>query len=111
MIRNFNYLFVTFFGLGTLRYAPGTFTSLITTVFLFSLFHIINLSNIIILIFILLILLYSFYAIAHYIKDIQNKDPKEVVIDEVIGQSILYIYMKLPMEQIKVSKKRLYITY
>ena len=93
MIRNFNYLFVTFFGLGTLRYAPGTFTSLITTVFLFSLFHIINLSNIIILIFILLILLYSFYAIAHYIKDIQNKDPKEVVIDEVIGQSIpIYLY-------------------
>ena len=93
MIRNFNYLFVTFFGLGTLRYAPGTFTSLITTVFLFSLFHIINLSNIIILIFILLILLYSFYAIAHYIKDIQNKDPKEVVIDEVIGQSVpIYLY-------------------
>ena len=69
------------------------FTSLITTVFLFSLFHIINLSNIIILIFILLILLYSFYAIAHYIKDIQNKDPKGVVIDEVIGQSIpIYLY-------------------
>ena len=45
MIKNINFLFVTFFGIGTVRYAPGTITSLITTVFLFSLFHILNLSN------------------------------------------------------------------
>ena len=93
MIKNFNYLIVTFFGIGTLRFAPGTFTSLITTVFLFSLFHIINLSHIVILIFLLLIFFYSFYAVADYIKDNKNKDPKEVTIDEVIGQSIpIYLY-------------------
>ena len=93
MIKNINYLFVTFFGIGTIRYAPGTVTSLITTIFLYSLFHIINLSNIIILIFLILIFLYSFHAVDAYIKDNQNKDPKEVVIDEVIGQSIpIYMY-------------------
>ena len=93
MIKNFNYLFVTFFGIGTFRFAPGTFTSLITTVFLFSLFHIIDLSHIVILIFLLLIFFYSFYAVADYIKDNKNKDPKEVTIDEVIGQSIpIYLY-------------------
>ena len=93
MIRNINFLFVTFFGIGTLRYAPGTITALITTVFLYSLFHIIKLSNIIILIFLTLIFFYSFIAVADYIRDNKNKDPQEVVIDEVIGQSIpIYLY-------------------
>jgi phosphatidylglycerophosphatase A len=93
MIKTFNYLFVTCFGIGSFRYAPGTITSLITTVFLFSLFHIINLSSYIILITLLLIFIYSFYAVSNYIKDNDNKDPKEVVVDEFIGQSIpIYLY-------------------
>ena len=93
MIKNINFLFVTFFGIGTIRYAPGTITSLIATAFLYSSFHILNLSNNIILVILLLIFFYSFYAIANYIKDESNKDPKEVVIDEVIGQSIpIYFY-------------------
>ena len=93
MIKTFNYLFVTCFGIGSFRYAPGTVTSLITTVFLFSLFHIINLSSNIILITLLLIFIYSFYAVSNYIKGNDNKDPKEVVIDEFIGQSIpIYLY-------------------
>ena len=93
MIKNINFLFVTFFGIGTIRYAPGTITSLITTVLLFSLFHILNLSNAAILMILIAISFYSFIAIANYIKEIPNKDPKEVVIDEVIGQSIpIYLY-------------------
>ena len=93
MIKTFNYLFVTCLGIGSFRFAPGTITSLITTIFLFSLFHIINLSNNIILIFLLLIFVYSFYAVSEYIKNYENKDPKEVVIDEFIGQSIpIYLY-------------------
>ena len=93
MIKTFNYLFVTCFGIGSFRYAPGTITSLITTVFLFSLFHILNLSSNIILITLLLIFIYSFYAVSNYIKDNDNKDPKEVVVDEFIGQSIpIYLY-------------------
>ena len=88
MIKKINYLFVTFFGIGTIRFAPGTITSLITTILLFSLFHIINFSNLIILIFLIIIFFYSFFAVTDYIKENENKDPKEVVIDEVIGQSI-----------------------
>ena len=93
MIKTLNYLFVTCFGIGTFKYAPGTITSLVTTVFLFSLFHIINLSSNIILFILLLVFIYSFYAISYYIKDNENKDPKEVVVDEFIGQSIpIYLY-------------------
>ena len=93
MIKIFNYLFVTFFGVGTIRFAPGTITSLITTVLLFSLFHILNISNNVILLFLILVFFYSFYAVADYIKENENKDPKEVVIDEFIGQSIpIYLF-------------------
>ena len=93
MIKTFNYLFVTCLGIGSFRYAPGTITSFITAVYLFSLFHIINLSNNIILVILLSIFVYSFYAVSEYIKNNKNKDPKEVVIDEFIGQSIpIYLY-------------------
>ena len=93
MIKKINYLFVTCFGIGSIRFAPGTITSLITTVFLFSLFHIINLPNNTILVTLLIIFIYSFYAVSEYIKFNENKDPKEVVIDEFIGQSIpIYSY-------------------
>ena len=94
MIKTFNYLFVTCFGIGSFRFAPGTITSLVTTIFLFSLFHVINLSNNTILIILLIIFSYSFYAVSEYIKYNENKDPKEVVVDEFIGQSIpIYLFI------------------
>ena len=93
MIKTLNYLFVTCFGIGSFRFAPGTIASMITTIFLYSLFHIINLSNNTILIILLIIFVYSFYAVSEYIKYNENKDPKEVVVDEFIGQSIpIYLY-------------------
>jgi phosphatidylglycerophosphatase A len=93
MIKTLNYLFVTCFGIGSFRFAPGTITSLITTIFLYSLFHIINLSSNTILIILLIVFIYSFYAVSEYIKYNENKDPKEVVVDEFIGQSIpIYLY-------------------
>ena len=105
MIKIFNYLFVTCFGLGSFRFAPGTITSFVTTIFLFSLFHIINLSNNVILIALVLIFVYSFYAVGEYIKDNENKDPKEVVVDEFIGQSIpIYLY-EVAHETIKIPQE------
>ena len=93
MIKNLNYLFVTCFGIGSFRFAPGTIASLVTTVFLYSLFHIVNLSNNSILIILLIVFIFSFYAVSEYIKYNKNKDPNEVVVDEFIGQSIpIYIY-------------------
>ena len=93
MIKTINYLFVTCLGLGSFRFAPGTITSLITTILLYSLFHIVNLSNNLILIFLLIVFIYSFYAVSEYIKYNENKDPKEIVVDEFIGQSIpIYLY-------------------
>ena len=82
------FLFVTLFGIGKLKKIPGSYASLVTTIFLFLLFHIFNLSPNFILIGILIIFFLSIYAVNIFIKNLDNKDPKEVVIDEFIGQSI-----------------------
>ena len=88
MIKKINFLFVTLFGIGKLKAIPGSYASLFTTLFLFLLFHILNISVNIILIFIIIIFFISLYSVNIFIKNMDNKDPKEVVIDEFIGQSI-----------------------
>ena len=47
-----------------------------------------NISTNIVLISVILIFFISLYSINIFIKDLDNKDPKEIVIDEFIGQSI-----------------------
>ena len=76
------------FGIGKLKIIPGSFASLVTTLFLFILFHVLNFSPNIVLIGVVIVFTISLYAVNIFIKDLDNKDPKEVVIDEFIGQSI-----------------------
>ena len=88
MLNKINFLFVTLFGIGKIKKIPGSFASLTTTLFLFFLFHVLNFSPNIVLILLIIIFFISLYAIKIFIKDLKYKDPKEVVIDEFIGQSI-----------------------
>ena len=88
MINKINFLFVTLFGIGKIKKIPGSFASLATTLFLFFLFHVLNVSPNIILFSLIIIFFISLYAVNIFIKDLAHKDPKEVVIDEFIGQSI-----------------------
>jgi len=88
MINKIIFLFVTLFGIGKIRKIPGSIASLATTIFLFFLLHILKISPNFVLIFIIIIFFISLYAVNIFIKDLDNKDPKEVVIDEFIGQSI-----------------------
>jgi phosphatidylglycerophosphatase A len=88
MINKINFLFVTLFGIGKIKKIPGSFASLATTLFLFFLFHVLNVSPNIILFSLIVIFFISLYAVNIFIKNLAHKDPKEVVIDEFIGQSI-----------------------
>ena len=93
MIKTFNFLFVTMFGIGKIKFAPGTFGSLATVIILFYLFHSLSISPIIILIGLIFVFIFSFYAISAHTKDFKNKDPGEIIIDEFLGQSIpIYLY-------------------
>ena len=81
------------FGLGKIKFMPGTFGSLATTIILFYLFHSLNISQNYILIGLIIVFIYSFYAITIHTKDNKNKDPGEIIIDEFLGQSIpIYLY-------------------
>ena len=93
MIKKINSLFVTMLGLGKIKIIPGTLGSLATIIILYFFFHIFNFSSNFVLLIIIIIFIYSFYAISSYIKDSDNKDPQEIIIDEFIGQSIpIYLY-------------------
>tara|TARA_Y100000816_G_scaffold264334_1_gene223385 strand:+ start:55 stop:549 length:495 start_codon:yes stop_codon:yes gene_type:complete len=88
MIKKINFLFVTLFGLGKINKIPGSIASLATILFLFFLFHIININPNIALISLIVVFCISLFAVNIYIKNLDDKDPKEIVIDEFIGQSI-----------------------
>ena len=93
MIKKFNSLFVTMFGIGKIKMIPGTVGSLATIIILFVLFHTLNISSNLILLGLIIIFIYSFSAVASHTENSENKDPKEIVIDEFIGQSIpIYLY-------------------
>ena len=88
MLNKINFLFVTLFGIGKIKMLPGSFASLATVLFLFFLFHILNVSSNVVLFLIIIIFSISLYAVNIFIKNLTNKDPREIVIDEFIGQSI-----------------------
>ena len=93
MIKTFNSLLVTMFGLGKIKFMPGTIGSFATILILYSLFHKFNVSSNVVLISLILLFSYSFYAVSTHIEDSEDKDPSEIVIDEFLGQSIpIYLY-------------------
>ena len=76
------------FGIGKLPRIPGSYASLVTVIFLYILFHIFSVPAVAFLFLLVGIFIISLFAVNLFIKDLTNKDPKEVVIDEFIGQSI-----------------------
>jgi len=89
-----NLIISTFFGSGYVSKIPGTFASFLTTVLLYFCFEILNFQNLIfIILFFFILLFYAFYAVKDSEKMFKIKDPKEIVIDEVLGQTIPLIFI------------------
>tara|TARA_B100001057_G_scaffold144557_1_gene144446 strand:+ start:329 stop:805 length:477 start_codon:yes stop_codon:yes gene_type:complete len=77
----------TFFYVGFLRPAPGTWGSLVGIIFAYILLITINFSTFFLILIITILI--GFWSIKNYIKkNSEESDPSEVVIDEVIGQWI-----------------------
>ena len=76
-----------------------------TTILLFFLFHIFNFSPNIVLITVIILFFISIYAINVFVRYLDNKDPKEVVIDEFIGQSIPICLYEIAHEGTKETSK------
>jgi len=70
--------------IGKIKFAPGTFASLVTCFLFFVLISFFSYS--VLLLITLIIFFYSFIAINNSFDEFKSDDPKEIVIDEVVGQ-------------------------
>jgi len=86
MIKKFNIFFLTFFMVGKIKYAPGTFASIFTCLLFLILINIFNFFSVFIIF--IIISLYAFVAINNSFDQFDSDDPQEIVIDEAIGQSL-----------------------
>ena len=97
-MKKINVLISTFFGYGYLTKIPGTVTSLVTTVFIYIAYEYLGYTDLkFSLFFFTLLFFYSFYAVKDAESEFKNKDPRQIVIDEVLGQVmplILLLYLK-----------------
>ena len=85
MMEKFNKNLFTLFGIGKLP-ASGTFGSFFTLLIYFILQKYFN--NLAMIILLIFVTLYSLIFLNKTIKNFKQKDPKEIVIDEYIGQMI-----------------------
>ena len=96
-MKKINVLISTFFGYGYLTKIPGTITSLVTTIFIYIAYEYLGYADLkFSVIFFLLLFFYSFYAVKDSESEFKNKDPRQIVIDEVLGQAmplILVLYL------------------
>ena len=76
---------------------PGKVTSLVTVVLIYIAYEHLGYTDIkFSIIFFTLLLFYSFYAVKDAESEFKNKDPRQIVIDEVLGQAmplILVLYL------------------
>ena len=90
VIKKINLIFVTFLGVGYIKIASGTFASLVISIIFFYLFRLyISIEHFLFLcLAMILVFTYSLYAIKTIENEFEQKDARQIVIDEVIGQSI-----------------------
>ncbi|WP_341791682.1 phosphatidylglycerophosphatase A [Rickettsia endosymbiont of Gonocerus acuteangulatus] len=108
--KQFSEFFVTFFYIGKIKYCPGTFGSLAAFPLCYAIMYFVvdnkiiipfanltlNEAQLVSMVIIasaicLLLLIFGTYFTKIYLKYTDSKDPKEVVIDEVVGQLLTVI--------------------
>ena len=96
VIKKINLIFVTFLGVGYIKIASGTFASLATSIIFYCLFRFyISIEYFPILcLAMILVFAYSLYAIKTIENEFEKKDARQIVIDEVIGQSIPILFIE-----------------
>ena len=111
-MKKVNILLVTFFGYGYLTKVPGTVASAVTTVFIYIAYEVLGYTDLkFSIIFFVILFFYSFYAVKDTEPEFENKDPRQIVIDEVLGQSLPLIFLLYlnKTNQISISVEVYYI--
>ena len=87
MIKQINKLFLTMFGLGNSKYAPGTVASFVTCL-IYIWLYVYQINIYLIILAVSAIFIFSVYSIDKLKNSFSDIDAKEIVIDEFIGQSV-----------------------
>ena len=80
--------FVTIFGIGFSKFAPGTLGSFFGVLFFYFFYNFFSKNHILFFLFIFFIFLLSWYSIYVYVLKNRVYDPSEIIIDEFLGQLI-----------------------
>ena len=96
MNKKIGKMIVTMFGVGHIKYLPGTFASLITAL-MYYIFYTIKINYFLLIFINLFLFIYSVWMINNLEDEFEEIDSKEIVIDEYLGQSIpiLFFYVIL----------------
>ena len=111
-MKKINILISTFFGYGYLTKIPGTIASAVTTILIYIAYEILGYKDLkFSIIFFVFLFFYSFYAVKDSEAEFENKDPRQIVIDEVLGQSMPLIFLLYlnKTNQISISVEAYYI--
>jgi len=94
MNKKIGKLIVTMFGIGLIKFFPGTFASFVTAA-IYCFFYTIKLNYFLLILINLFLFIYSVWMINSLESEFTEIDSKEIVIDEFLGQSIpnsLFLY-------------------
>lgn len=92
LFDKFSLLFLSFFGTGYAPFAPGTVGSLATIPFLY-LFSLLNLPLFVLILFTFLLTIIACFSAEYIQKKKGVHDPGWIVIDEVIGMFVTWIFI------------------
>ncbi len=91
-LTKFSHLFASFFGIGLLPFAPGTWGSLVGLLLFFSIIYI-QLSFFLFLTLFVCFVILSIIVCTIASKDLVEKDHKAIVIDEVAGAWLSFLFI------------------
>jgi phosphatidylglycerophosphatase A len=94
-MKNFTKFFVSIFFIGYIKYAPGTWGSLISLFIMYVLFKVLLLPLVILTIIFIFLFFLSNYLINYFSSITNSHDSKYIIIDELLGVFIIFLYYDL----------------
>ncbi len=108
MNKKIGKLIVTMFGVGLIKYFPGTFASFVTAS-IYCFFYLIKINYFLLILLNLFLFIYSVWMIDNLKGVYSEIDAKEIVIDEFLGQSIPILFFYIIFYEGSVSNTFFFI--
>ena len=94
-MKNFTKFFVSVFFIGYIKFAPGTWGTVISLLIMYILINVLSLPFIILAIIFTFLFFISNYLINYFTLITNSHDSKHIVIDELLGVFIIFLFYDL----------------